>query len=70
MKCTECKRKQKFKNKYILGEGYPIINSGDERFIGLGVTDVNGSEEVQLKYFPELRLERLPKYRLILERIK
>ncbi len=70
-------KKQKFKDKYILGEGYPWgfrkppSKNGDFKTlqIGLAKTPI-GFEFKKLNFPNELRSETSPKYRLVLEKIK
>ncbi|MHB8484086.1 MAG: hypothetical protein ACYDBV_15425 [Nitrospiria bacterium] len=64
------KKKSKFKSRYVLGEGYPWINSIDVGMAkNMGVDNV---EFVKLKTTPELDETNsiCPKYRLVIEKIK
>ena len=58
--------KPKFKKRYLLGEGYPIINICFED-VSLCNTIAN---TIKLKFPKELDENLCPKYRLVLERVK
>lgn len=68
-KCSVCGGKVRFKNRYILGIGYPVRDSISSSFAYLGETPVDNSPKVALVCPSELSLIT-PKYRLVLERIK
>jgi hypothetical protein len=58
----------KFKNRYVLGEGYPFE---DERLIGLLTNPVwDLGNIIELSLPDEILGEDGPKYRLVLERVK
>lgn len=64
----------KFKDRYVLGEGYPWadgLGSVEQPFIKLSLcTKQIGNEKVVLKYPKELWSNKLPKYRIVLEKVK
>jgi hypothetical protein len=65
----ETKKMNKFKKKYVLGEGYPWEYDVDEhKRVGLNKS-VSGFDPVVLKFPEEMWSNDVPKYRLILEKI-
>jgi hypothetical protein len=65
-------KKPKFKNRYILAEGYPMpIGLANEPYTDIRMWKENmASEPVPLEWPQELWLKALPKYRLVLEKVK
>lgn len=65
---------KKFKDRYVLGEGYPWVDGlGNVEFpyMKLSVKKENhGSESLVLMFPKELWDEHLPKYRIVLEKVK
>jgi hypothetical protein len=62
-------KKPKYKDRYVLGEGYVWVSSGGNSGLQLWDKTIHGSL-VPLKIPPEVELEEAPKYRLVLERVK
>ena len=60
----------KFKKKYVLGEGYPralgLQSHYDKVFL---CKESSGSDLIALNFPDELWTKEMPKYRLVLERI-
>jgi len=62
-------KKTKFKNKYVLGEGYPwALGLGPYHSVGVVKGSV-GVNYVPLKFPKELWSSKLPKYQLVLEKV-
>lgn len=62
--------KNKFKDKYVLGVGYPWIY-GYENYIQVGINkNAMGCIPIELNIPKELWNKDVPKYKLVLERIK
>lgn len=60
-----------FKDRYVLGSGFPHVPIGEESFLVLYTTPLlKPAEVVPLIWPPELDLNALPKYRLVLERVE
>ena len=62
-------KKPKFQKRYVLGEGYPNIDSQGIRVSLLQTKDWS-SAIMDLKYPDKLVEVNIPKYRLVLERVK
>ena len=59
-----------FKNRYVLGEGYPwMMGVGENKKLSLSETPI-GLRTVFLDFPLELWSPDLPKYRLVLEKIE
>ena len=61
--------KDKFKNRYVLGKGYPFYDG----FAFVGLADSPNNEYfkvIELKRYNEVVNEDCPKYQLVLERVK
>jgi hypothetical protein len=62
-------RMKEFKDRYVLGVGYPWA-FGEEPYQQIGINiDPEGINSVILQFPNELWDSRLPKYRLVLEKI-
>lgn len=60
-----------FKDRYILGSGFPHVPIGDDSFLVLFATPfLKPAEMVPLDWPMELDLNALPMYRLVLERVE
>jgi len=60
----------KFKRKYILAEGYPWIVTHNQREMIQMEEAAVGHQPVPINWPEELWSNELPKYRLVLERVK
>jgi len=61
--------KKSFKKRYVLGKGYPwAIGLRDYKLIGI-LKKNKGVNYIILNWPDELWSEKLPKYRLVLERV-
>jgi len=59
-----------FKLRYILGEGYPHVSIDDESVLRLFASPfLNMRDLIALEWAKELDLNKLPKYRVVLEKI-
>lgn len=67
-KCEKCNSVISFKNRYVLGTGYPIV-SGQQKFVGLTDRPTVVIQK-EIKAPAELCITDTPKYRLVLERVK
>jgi hypothetical protein len=60
----------KFKKRYVLAKGYPwAFGGGNYKTIGMG-KDKFGVNLEPIQFPPELWSVHLPKYRLVLERVR
>ena len=61
----------KFKRRYVLAEGYPWAFGNGPPYAGIGVcSEPKGTSFITFPIPAELWSEDLPRYRLVLERIK
>ncbi len=61
-------KKPKFKKRYVLGEGY--VEFTFEKYIHLNKIRYMDAIHIKLKHPIELWERKVPKYRLVLERVK
>lgn len=60
-----------FKDRYVLGSGFPHVPIGEDSFLVLYETKyLIPADLVGLDWPPELDLNALPRYRIVLERIE
>jgi len=63
-------KKTTFKKRYVLGAGYPWANGTDPYFEVVLYPDQIVGKRIPLKFPSELWSLDVPKYRLVLERVR
>jgi hypothetical protein len=62
-------KKQVFKDRYVLGSGYPWAFGVESKMVGVNEAGT-GMKTKSLKFPKTLWSKDIPKYRIVLERVK